>query len=451
MIGDDLSLSSKFIAEMNENLAGYLDNIEFENGDEISSFAQDLLAKFNDIEVLSKEDFCQKIDTVINNKNLSPPTRNSLQDRLTATKDLYNDTKLYVGVYDSKAEDNIRDVPEKSEALRKLILNKITRVARNLVEFSPKEKQEHIENLNILNNKNKQKVASFEIAKEVLIGSRTNKTSTLTSDQQLQNYEIKQIIEDLDLQDERNLSVDLHEDTPLMIQLMQEDESFFSKYSDVLSSHFPNVEAALKLDKENYKFLPAALLNDPRYIKLAVKNDWRALSTASEKIKSDKSIVLSAYLQDSRALKYASDELKNDENFITSLIGLGNPLVCANPRFSTEKYYNLYSLNLDDKISASPELLANPLFHWAHLSESAEKNQDLVKKAPPQLLQDPEFFKLLFSSDFSNKGQLLRFAEGPAKSNEEVAILAISKEKENRKFLDQSLLDNREFMLKLGS
>jgi hypothetical protein len=45
-------------------------------------------------------------------------------------------------------------------------------------------------------------------------------------------------------------------------------------------------------------------------VRAAVSEDWRALKYASDELKNDRSIVLSAANQNGRALEYASDEMK---------------------------------------------------------------------------------------------------------------------------------------------
>ena len=71
--------------------------------------------------------------------------------------------------------------------------------------------------------------------------------------------------------------------------------------------------AAVKQDYRALTYASDELKNDKEVLMAAVAQDGRALEYASPELKRDKEVVMAAVAQDSRALKYASDELNTEE------------------------------------------------------------------------------------------------------------------------------------------
>jgi hypothetical protein len=180
-----------------------------------------------------------------------------------------------------------------------------------------------------------------------------------------------------------------------------------------------NVDSLLKKIKKNYDLsfledMPLELRSDYEFFMQAVQLDGGSLKYASEKIKSDKIIVLESIkvipgLANESAILHASDTLLNDRSFILEAI-------CING-----KIYKYLKKEFKNDIEVINNSIENNPSVYEYLDDFYKSNFDIAKKA------------------ISLNSYTLSYAPDDIKNNKEIVICAIGNSPSSLEYASDSL------------
>lgn len=320
------SLGTRLTAEIAENVAAYLDKIEYRCLEDIDLLSRHLLNQFEASSHLSTAEFGAKIQTLKKLTDLSSAAQESAGEKLQSAHEMYEDAYLYVGVCDSEKEGGIREDPERTKCFQQLIIEKIKQTAKGLLMLDPKQKKSHIEALLKQNKKAQDELALFANRVSNIQSTRMCEASTLSDHQQFQLHHVKMEVDFHNLQNLQNPELDLHENTPLMGQLIDLDPTIYSKHHDLLKLNPALSDLAYKSFVEKATddielIEEASSLPNYRDIALAVvAANSNAIWLLTSQLQNDKQVVMAAITSDHRAFRLLYQKMRDDRDVILAVV-----------------------------------------------------------------------------------------------------------------------------------
>lgn len=328
MIGSSTIFTSSEIALYTEIIAEYLDRLEFGKIGDVDLVGRSLHAEFAQDTWLSKKNLNLKIKNLARIEHLSPVAQFSLNEKLGSIQEIYNDPSDWV-------------IREKKNPLRELILKKISRVAHQLFHLDARGKRQLLKD----GANYRSKVQADQAA---LQNATLTSVSTLTDLQQDQENQLREVIEINGLDEQRNPTLPLNEDSSILLLLLVKDRYLLKNYSELLCNNKPLVLMTVHNDALSLRFAGSMLRNDRDVVLKAVRKNGRALIYASSHLKGDREIAVSAVQQDGFALAHVSQELKGDKEIVMrALENRGTALQFASNALKNDKSIVMSALRND--------------------------------------------------------------------------------------------------------
>ncbi len=296
MNSSSVFFTSSEIALYTENISEYLDRLEFGKIRDIELVGRSLHAEFTQEKRLTKKNLKLKIENLARIEHLTLVAQHSLNEKLRSIQEVYNCPRDWV-------------IQEKKNPLRELILKKINRFAHQLSHLDARGRRQLLKD-----------GANYRLRvradQAVLQNSTLVTISTLTDLQQAQEDQLRENIEINGLEEHRNPTLPLNEDSPLLLLLLLKNRYLLKNYSELLCDNKPLVLRTVHDNGLSLRFAGSVLRNDRDVVLEAVRKNGRALIYASSHLRGDREIALIAVQNNGLALAHTSQELKDDKELV---------------------------------------------------------------------------------------------------------------------------------------
>ena len=190
---------------------------------------------------------------------------------------------------------------------------------------------------------------------------------------------------------------------------------------EIMLAYLPAVQhgwEALEFASENLK-------NDKEIVLTALEDSWEALEFASDKLKNDKEFVLETVQKDGWALEFASDNLKNDKEIVLAAVqqNRGLALEYASNNLKNDKEIVLAAVNNIEEHNS---------LEYASALEFASDN----------LKNDKE----IVLTSVQKYGFSLEHASDNLKNDKEIVLTAVQRKGEALKFASENLKNDIEIV-----
>jgi hypothetical protein len=178
-----------------------------------------------------------------------------------------------------------------------------------------------------------------------------------------------------------------------------------------------------------------------------VKNRGQDLMYASDELKDDIEVVITALNSDRRAIKYTSERLKDNKEVIKNILNQEGLLIkYASKRLRSDKELGLLAVQ---KNPLAFQYLGGSLKNDKDVVLTTLKKKDadykLLDFIPQRMFSDKEILDILIKK----KLEVLKYAPEELRNDPELAIKSISQNYSNLKYVNKELRDNESFMDKV--
>ncbi len=495
------SLNSRNLTRCTELIQDHLKKVDFKNERDIDLISKALFTSFQTGELITADEFDQKVQKLSHIKSLSSVAQQSLCEELKGTQEIYDDAVVYASRFNQMTQEWERGDEGQISTLRKMILQKVRGFAQFFLGQSKEQRAKYLKERSDHHiERDKKQGLMREFAQRPL----RKKAQVLTTRQALEALELEYIIEESGLKSSRNESLPLLEEDRLIASLIAKDPYLFSKYIDFFHDSKAAVLTAVQTNSRNFELASSDLQNDVDFVLQAFRinreilvyanpdilpaffrsiDQTEALAAAeldgsllqymTDEQRENRFIVSKALGSEPEALRFASDALRDDAEIVSlSVSGSGEALRYASARLQNDRHVVAIAVGHDGRAlrfagqsmrkSLAIVLLAVQQNVWSLQWASPElqnyKYSPLLKKLRAEFphiyrlyREECEAQRLRTVQAVAQDWSLLKTVNHEFQNDEEVVLAACKRSAEALQFASQELKGYRSFVMKAVS